>query len=100
MIHVLIIEDEPAIARGLSLLITKNYPDFQISGICKNGRDGLQKILELKPELVFTDITMPVMNGLDATKIIRGENKEIPIIMQTAYAFSSDKENAMNAGAS
>ena len=100
MIHVLIIEDEPAIARGLSLLITKNYPDFQISGICKNGRDGLQKILELKPELVFTDITMPVMNGLDATKIIREENKEIPIIMQTAYAFSSDKENAMNAGAS
>ena len=65
MIHVLIIEDEPAIARGLSLLITKNYPDFQISGICKNGSDGLQKILELKPELVFTDITMPVMNGLD-----------------------------------
>ena len=100
MIHVLIIEDEPAIARVLSLLITKNYPDFQISGICKNGRDGLQKILELKPELVFTDITMPVMNGLDATKIIREENKEIPIIMQTAYAFSSDKENAMNAGAS
>lgn len=65
MIHVLIIEDEPAIARGLSLLITKNYPDFQVLGICKNGRDGLQKILEQKPELVFTDITMPVMNGLD-----------------------------------
>ena len=41
-----------------------------------------------------------VMDGLDATKIIREENKEIPIIMQTAYAFSSDKENAMNAGAS
>ena len=38
MIHVLIIEDEPAIARGLSLLITKNYPDFQVLGICKNGR--------------------------------------------------------------
>lgn len=43
MIHVLIIEDEPAIARGLSLLITKNYPDFQVLGICKNGRDGLRK---------------------------------------------------------
>ena len=42
---------------------------------------------------------MPVMNGLEATKIIRESNTEIPIIMQTAYAFSSDKENAMNAGA-
>ena len=49
---------------------------------------------------ILMDIKMPVMNGLDATKIIREENKEIPIIMQTAYAFSSDKENAMNAGAS
>ena len=45
------------------------------------------------------DIQMPVMNGLEATKIIRESNTEIPIIMQTAYAFSSDKENAMNAGA-
>ncbi len=43
---------------------------------------------------------MPVMNGLEATKIIRESNTEIPIIMQTAYAFSSDKENAMKAGAS
>ena len=36
---------------------------------------------------------------IEATKIIRESNTEIPIIMQTAYAFSSDKENAMNAGA-
>ena len=64
------------------------------------GNEAKAILMDIKPELVFTDITMPVMNGLDATKIIRGENKEIPIIMQTAYAFSSDKENAMNAGAS
>ena len=65
MIRVLIVEDEPALARGLSLLITKNYTDFEVLGICKNGRDGLHNILKLEPELVFTDITMPVMNGLD-----------------------------------
>ena len=58
MIRVLIVEDEPALARGLSLLITKNYTDFEVLGICKNGRDGLQNILEQKRELVFTDITM------------------------------------------
>ena len=45
-------------------------------------------------------IKMAEMNGQAATKSNSGENKEIPIIMQTAYAFSSDKENAMNAGAS
>lgn len=46
------------------------------------------------------DIKMPVMNGLDATQRIRREGGTLPIIMQTAYAFSSDRENAMNAGAS
>ena len=39
MIRVLIVEDEPALARGLSLLITKNYTDFEVLGICKNGRE-------------------------------------------------------------
>ena len=41
-----------------------------------------------------------LMNGLDATQRIRREGGTLPIIMQTAYAFSSDRENAMNAGAS
>ena len=50
-------------------------------------------------DVILMDVQMPVMNGLEATKIIRESNTEIPIIMQTAYAFSSDKENAMNAGA-
>nr|WP_302243060.1 hypothetical protein [uncultured Blautia sp.] len=47
MIRVLIVEDEPALARGLSLLITKNYTNFEVLGISKIGRDGLQNILEL-----------------------------------------------------
>ena len=41
-----------------------------------------------------------LLNGLEATKIIREEEKELPIIMQTAYAFTADRENAMAAGAS
>ena len=51
-------------------------------------------------DIVITDIKMPIMNGLEATRIIREEGASLPIIMQTAYAFSSDRENAMQAGAS
>lgn len=67
----------------------------------KNGEE-IVKLYETygnEANAILMDIKMPIMNGLDATKIIRGESKEIPIIMQTAYAFSSDRENAMNAGA-
>ena len=100
MIHVLIIEDEPAIARGLSLLITKNYPDFQVLGICKNGRDGLQKILEQKPELVFTDITMPVMNGLDMIEKVQKSQFHTRFVILTGYADFEYARKAIHLGVS
>ena len=52
-----------------------------------------------KAAAILMDIKMPIMTGLDATVIIRKENQDIPIIMQTAYAFSTDRENAMKCGA-
>lgn len=53
-----------------------------------------------KTEAILMDIKMPIMNGLDATKIIRQEDGTLPIIMQTAYAFTADRENALKCGAS
>ena len=53
-----------------------------------------------KAEAILMDIKMPIMTGIEATVEIRKEDVKIPIIMQTAYAFNSDKELAMQAGAS
>ena len=53
-----------------------------------------------KAEAILMDIKMPVMNGLDATVLIRQKDKELPIIMQTAYAFTADREKALECGAS
>ena len=93
---ILIAEDVESNYKLLEIILKKEYELLW----AKNGREAVDYALEHHPDAVLMDIKMPVMNGLDATKIIREENKEIPIIMQTAYAFSSDKENAMNAGAS
>lgn len=67
----------------------------------KNGEEIIALFKEHREQAaaILMDIKMPVMNGLDATVVIRGEDREIPIIMQTAYAFSTDKENAMRCGA-
>ena len=67
-----------------------------------NGEDMVKLFHENrgKAAAILMDIKMPVMNGLDATLIIRKEDKELPIIMQTAYAFASDRENAIQCGAS
>lgn len=68
----------------------------------KNGEDIVSLFKENKGRTaaILMDIKMPIMNGLEATAIIREEDKDLPIIMQTAYAFTSDRENAMAAGAS
>lgn len=50
-------------------------------------------------KMILMDIKMPDMNGLMATKSIREMDKQIPIVMQTAYAFASDRDNALEAGA-
>ena len=59
----------------------------------KNGEDIVNLFEENrdKAEAILMDIKMPIMNGLDATVIIRKKDKELPIIMQTAYAFTSDR---------
>lgn len=68
----------------------------------KNGLEIVQLFKENKDraEAILMDIKMPEMNGLDATEIIRKEDEKLPIIMQTAYAFSSDRDKAMERGAS
>ena len=67
----------------------------------KNGEEIVTNFRENrgKTAAILMDIKMPIMNGLDATKIIREEDKELPIIMQTAYAFTADRENALQCGA-
>ena len=95
---ILVAEDDDSNFKLIKAIIGKKC-DIQWA---KNGEEivALFKEYGKEAKAILMDIKMPVMNGLDATKIIREENKEIPIIMQTAYAFSSDKEKAMNAGAS
>lgn len=94
---ILVAEDDDSNFKLIKAIIGKKC-DIQWA---RNGEEIVQLFNEHheQAKAILMDIKMPVMNGLDATKIIREKNKEIPIIMQTAYAFSSDKENAMNAGA-
>lgn len=68
----------------------------------KNGEEMLNLYRDHGKEAwaILMDIKMPIMNGLEATRIIRQQGATLPIIMQTAYAFSSDRDNAMEAGAS
>jgi CheY-like chemotaxis protein/HPt (histidine-containing phosphotransfer) domain-containing protein len=68
-------------------------PDFAF-----NGEEAVEKAQEKSYDLIFMDINMPVMNGIDATAKLREANIKIPIVALTANALEGDKEHYLNQG--
>lgn len=93
---ILIVEDDEVSFLYLATVLKKeNYPFIRAT----RGEDAV-KLLQGDHTifLVLMDIKMPGLNGIETTKVIRKFNKTIPIIAQTAYALSGDKEMALQAG--
>jgi len=66
--------------------------------VAENGLIGVQKAEENHYDIIFMDIQMPVMNGLDATREIRKFNEHVPIVCMSANVYREDKHNAQEAG--
>lgn len=60
-----IVEDEILIREGLCKLMKKMFPEITVEFVADNGQEGLLRIKECRPDLVITDIKMPVMDGLE-----------------------------------
>lgn len=63
-----------------------------------DGMETLQLLEKIIPDMILMDIKMPNIDGLDATRVIREMNKDIPIIAVSAYAYEHEKEEALNSG--
>jgi two-component system nitrate/nitrite response regulator NarL len=74
--------------------------DLDVCGEAKNGREAVRKARELHPDLILLDLSMPVMNGLDATRTLKRVMPEVPVIMFSAHSDSSTEKEARSAGAS
>lgn len=91
---ILVAEDIESNFLLLKVCLEKNYNLVR----AKDGVEAIAKFKECNPDLIFMDIKMPEMDGLDATKIIRNLSPDIPIIALTAFAFEEDKQKAFKAG--
>lgn len=92
-----IVEDDPKSLKLIrDLLLSSGYTIIEAT----DGRQGVELAKAQKPDLIFMDIQMPVMDGLEATKILKadGETKDIPIIALTAYAMKEDEAKVLQAG--
>ena len=93
---ILAVDDEAAILDLLKFNVEKEGYKF-ISA--QDGEEGLQKVLEQKPDLVILDIMLPKMSGTDVCKKIRQENIDVPIIMLSAKSEEFDKVFGLEIGA-
>lgn len=91
---ILIAEDVESNFKLLEIILKKEYELIW----AKNGREAVDLALARNPDAVLMDIKMPVMDGIEALKEIRRHTATLPVIMQTAYAFDTDRRIAEEAG--
>lgn len=99
MLRVLIIDDEVLVRVGLKSMLNWEELGFEICGEATNGRDGLDLIIKLKPDIVLTDIKMPVMDGLEMMRLASQEDCRVKYIILSSYDDFLLVKQAMKQGA-
>ena len=90
----MVAEDEDSNFELVKIVLQKRYRLLR----AHNGIEAVTINEDEKPDLILMDIRMPEMNGLDATRIIKEVNSDIPVIALSAYAFEENIREAKNAG--
>ncbi len=95
---ILVVEDELELSEGLQARL--ELEGFEVLA-AKDGKEGVEKAREAKPDLVIMDVRMPKVDGLQACHIIKSDahTKKIPILVLTALQTLGDTEDAFGAGA-
>lgn len=98
-IRVLVVDDHLVVRQGFSMFL-KAFQEFELVGEAANGAEAVELCAALLPDVVLMDMMMPVMNGVEAIRVIHRHQPEIQIIALTSY--SEDKQlvqMALSAGA-
>ena len=95
---VIIVDDNPAVRKLLCQVFT-TAGDFSVCGEAENGREAIKKAERLHPDLIVTDLAMPIMNGLEEARILKQLIPTLPVILYTMHIGSSIEREARSAGA-
>lgn len=98
MYKVVIVDDEPIIAEGLRKVVRWSDYNCQVAATANNGQQGLEVIREHQPDIVFSDISMPGMDGLSMIAALRSEFPDMYIAILTGYRDFNYAQRAINLG--
>jgi DNA-binding NarL/FixJ family response regulator len=96
--RVLIVDDNPFVRVGLRATL-RGAEDLEVVGEAANGQEAVHLCYELRPDLVITDLRMPIMDGLEATAAIKATFPEILVLVLTVADSATYDEEAERAGA-
>lgn len=97
-IRILIVDDHSVVRQGLRMFLALDS-DIDVVGEAGNGAEAVQRVEELKPDVVLMDLLMPVMDGVQATDMIRKRFPETEVIALTSVLEDNAVVSAMRAGA-
>ena len=85
MITIIIADDQKLFATSLKSVLENDDKELSVIGIAGNGKEAVDLAGQLKPDLILMDVRMPIMDGVEAVRIIHQRLPEIKIIMLTTY---------------
>ncbi len=98
MIRLLLVDDQNLICQGLKAVLNQE-PDLEVVGTAENGEVALRLAQTLQPHIVLMDIRMPVMNGIEATRLIHQQFPAIKVLALSTFDDDLDIAQSMRAGA-
>ena len=78
----LVVDDSAPVLNSVKFII-ESVPDWVVAGEAYNGREGIDKVALVNPDMVLLDLSMPVMNGLDAARELSRIRPDLPVVMFT-----------------
>jgi DNA-binding NarL/FixJ family response regulator len=97
-IRILIADDHAVVAEGLRHLLSAQ-PDMEVVALAENGREAVRTAFEAMPDVVLMDHAMPLLNGTEATRLIRERGGQPRVIMLSMYSDAVHVYRALQAGA-
>ena len=96
---VLLVDDHVVVRQGLKALFA-DEPDIEVIGEASNGREAVERLADLEPDVVLMDISMPGLNGIEATRQIQQRYPEIKVVVLSMHANEEYVFQVLQAGAS
>jgi DNA-binding NarL/FixJ family response regulator len=98
MINLLLVDDQNLICQGLAAVLNQEA-DLQVVGFAENGQAAVDRVQSLQPDVVLMDIRMPVMNGIEATRLIAEQFPDVKVLMLSTFDEDRDIAQSVRAGA-